>query len=181
MKTVVVDVDLTLVDTLTPWITWWEGKTGKEFNWEIIGPGSSVNTQLESEMTREETMAYWRQEDLYDSLLPLPRAYSVLKWYKAQGYDIYFVSKCEDEHYQSKLRFLDEHFPFHDGLISTPRKHFIEADIYFEDFGPYIKDIIKHRPHAKVYQYVTKANSYKLVPGAKVMTSWEDYYELHFA
>ena len=179
MKTIVVDVDLTLVDTLTPWVEWWEFMTDSKFDWDNINKDYSINDQLKTKMTREEYMEYWRKADLYDDLEPLPGAKETLKWYSAMGCEIYFVSKCEQGHVKSKQRFLDKHFPFHDGLINTKYKHMIEADIYFEDHVPYIKEIRKHRPHSQVYQFVTRDNSYQLVDGTRAMKSWENHFELH--
>ena len=177
MKTIAVDVDLTLVDTLTPWVEWWEFMTDSKFDWTKVGPDFSINDQLKTKMTRKEYMVWWNRADLYDDLEPNPGAMRTLRWYHDMGAEIYFVSKCEDGHYKSKVRFLDKYFPFADGLINTPHKELINADVYFEDHVDYTRKIVNKRPHAKVYQFVTRDNEYQLVDGAIPMKTWENFLE----
>ena len=179
MKTIVVDVDLTLVDTLTPWVEWWEFMTDSKFDWTKVGPDFSINDQLKTKMTRKEYMVWWNRADLYDELKPHEGSRQLLRWYSALGYEIFFVSKCEPGHFQSKVRFLSKYFPFHSGLINTAAKHSIEADIYFEDHVDYTQKILNKRPHAKVYQFVTRDNEYQLCKGAIPLKSWSDINELY--
>ena len=179
MKSIVVDVDLTIVDTLTPWVTWWEEQTGQSFPWDKIGPELSFNEALGVHMSRDNSMIYWNQSDLYDDLMPLDGSVKVLELL-SHAYEIYFVSHCQKGHYDSKLRFLNKYFPFHSGLINTQNKYAIEADIYFDDHVDYTQKIVDKRPHADVYQFVTADNEYQLVDGATPMYSWRDFNELHF-
>ena len=179
MKTIVVDVDLTLVDTLTPWVEWWEFMTDSKFDWTKVGPDYSINKQLLEKMTHDEYMVFWNKSDLYDDLVPREGALTLLRWYSALGYEIYFVSKCEPGHFKSKVRFLDKYFPFSEGLINTKHKHTIEADIYMEDHVEYTQAILDSRPHAKVYQFVTRDNEYQLCDGAEHIKEWGDISELH--
>ena len=181
MKLVVVDVDLTVVDTLTPWITWWEKQCRKKFDWNKVSKDFSINDQLVTGMKLEDYMKYWDREDLYDDLEPIEGSVKALKLLKDMGYDIFFVSNCIDGHVKSKLRFLDKYFPFHDGLVSTANKHMIKAEIYFDDHVEYIDNIVEHRPNAKVYQFVTRDNEYQLNPKAIPIKTWGEFDELHFA
>ena len=178
---IAVDVDLTLVDSLTPWTKWWEEKTGATFPWDKIGPELSINDALQLEMPREETVKYWLQDDLYDNLKPHAGSIQTLKFLSFK-YDVFFVSHCQDEHLDSKLRFLDKFFPFHSGLINTQNKAGIEADMYFDDHVAFTKTIVEKRPNAKIFQFVTRDNEYQLVKGAVPMKSWETFLdELYFA
>ena len=179
-RSIAVDVDLTIVDSLTPWIKWWSLRTGKSFNWSEVSKEYSINKQLESAMTREETLEFWKNPALYDGLSPLVGSRNALRLLKSTGHNVFFVSNCEDAHFDSKKRFLDKFFPFHDGLINTHRKHEIEADIYFDDHVDYVDKIIANRPHSKVYQFVTKDNEYQLNSEATPLHCWTDFVNLHF-
>ena len=179
-RSIGVDVDLTIVDTLTEWVEWWEEKTGKEFPWHKIGSDFSINDALKEHMDATAVLDFWKKEDLYDDLEPIYGVFKTLSLLST-GYDIYFLSHCQPEHFESKKRFLDRYFPFHSGLINTSRKYQIECDIYFDDHCYYVEKIIEHRPHSKVYQYVTADNIYQLVDGATPLYTWSDFYELHLA
>lgn len=179
-RSIVVDVDLTLVDTLTPWIGWWEDKTGSKFDWNRVTPELSINKQLQEKMPREDSLEFWKDPNLYDNLVPLVGSVNALLTLKSLGYDVFFVSNCEESHVESKRRFLDKFFPFHDGLINTCQKYSIEADIYFDDHVEYVDKIIKNRPYAKVYQFVTRDNQYQLNDHATPLRCWRDFNELHF-
>ena len=180
-KAIVVDVDLTLVDTLSVWVAWWEKKTESKFPWEKIGPDFSINNALQTKMSRDMTTKFWEQCDLYDNLEPLPGSIQTLKWLSAK-YEIFFVSHCHPKHLNSKRKFLDKFFPFHDGLINTQHKYAIDADIYFDDHVAFTQKIVAMKPNATVYQFVTRDNEYQLVDGAIPMKTWEGFIdELHFA
>ena len=48
-KSIGVDVDLTIVDTLTEWVEWWEEKTGKE---PLVKHTESVRSVRERALSR---------------------------------------------------------------------------------------------------------------------------------
>mgnify|MGYP002640290601 CR=1 FL=1 len=179
-RSVVVDVDLTVVDTLTPWVTWWEKRVDTKFDWSAVNKDLSINKQLHQLMSCEEALTFWRNPELYDNLTPLTGSRNALRLLKSMGYDLFFVSNCEDDHVESKRRFLDKYFPFHDGLIDTCQKHSIEADIYFDDHVEYVDKILKNRPYAKVYQFVTPDNEYQLNTKATPLHNWRDFAKLQF-
>ena len=110
-RSIGVDVDLTIVDTLTEWTEWWEAKTGKEFPWHKIGSDFSINDALKEHMDADAILEFWKQEDLYDNLEPIYGVFQTLSLLST-GYDIYFLSYCQPEHFESKKRFLDRYFPF---------------------------------------------------------------------
>lgn len=138
-KVIAVDVDLTVVDTLTPWLKWFKDRTGKD----VLNEDN--NYSLIPEMTRLmngdvsfHPLDFWKQKDLYDFLKPLPDCVEVLKELHKRNWKIIFVSSCISEHIDSKIRFLDRYFrcgvnyeytPF----ISTHDKHYVRYDLLIDD------------------------------------------------
>ncbi len=168
-KVACIDVDLTVVDTLIPWINWWEKETEMDFPWEELSPNNSINKILFKHLPS--ALDFWEKEDLYDLLLPIKHSVDVLKRISID-HDVYFVTKCTEGHYNSKVRFLNKFFPFNSGVINTPYKHLIEADLFVEDHTEYVKDILNKRPGSKVYQFMTEDNKYQKVDGAVHVDCW---------
>lgn len=117
---VLVDVDETIVETNDAWKHWARIYT---------------NTYLDFDkfITDEKLIAFWRQKDLYDHLLPRPEAVAVLKFLDSSpGLEIHFASHCYDEHIESKKKFLKDWFPFY--------KSFTNASTYKEIYAQYVID-----------------------------------------
>lgn len=149
------DVDLTVVDTLTPWLV--------EF--QVVTGGRRVlnldrNYSLEPEMYRimaevglttdvYRPMEFWDRSDLYDNVNPLPMARQVLHRLNSEGHDIVFVSSCIAGHIESKKRFLDKHFCYHAGFVDTVDKHWVDYDVLIDDRIKHMALGHKHRPNAK--------------------------------
>lgn len=148
---VVVDVDLTVVDTLTPWLEEFYQVTGKR----VLNEDG--NYDLLPEMTRlmEEAgvkgynpYSFWERADLYDNLLPMEGCIQALKRYKTYGWDVVFASACVPGHTKSKMKFLDEFFPFKDGFIATHEKHFLDYALLIDDKLYHMKKGESYRPWA---------------------------------
>ena len=100
-----VDVDLTVVDTLTEWLNWYERETGHKIK-SFEGLSWNINRLM---VNHKDPMSFWRQGDLYDGLKPLKNSVEVLEKL-SQNHQVVFVSHCEPEHEFSKRKFLDKYF-----------------------------------------------------------------------
>lgn len=143
------DVDLTVVDSLTPWLNWIKNVTGSHFQF-VFGdkhdnrwveayhqmPEYFKNVDYFGSMDLEELthemMAYWKQPDLYMNMAPLPSSVSAVHEL-SQTYEVVFVSHCISEHTESKKQFLRAHFGRHIPLIDASAKEFIDYDVIVDD------------------------------------------------
>lgn len=125
-----VDVDGTVVDSVTPWLdellpNW------KEYDLEYRN--GSLNVQLANILGKslDEVLEYWKTIS-YQSLKPINGCVEKLEELSKFG-TIVFVTTCVQDHMLSKMKFLDEHFPFHGDIISAKRKDLIKLDVMIED------------------------------------------------
>lgn len=148
---IAIDVDLTVVDTLAPWLDEFKYITGLEVK------NSDRVYSLEPEMyelIRQsgvppfDPMTFWRDPSLYDMLTPLPGCVDVINQLIDAGYTVIFVSSCFSAHTDSKERFLKKWFPRHHGFISTTDKHFVDYLVLIDDRIKHMELGIQHRPHA---------------------------------
>lgn len=179
-RIIAIDVDLTIVDTLTPWIKWFINKTGIPFGKEDITQyyiGSLMKAKTKDYgIDGFDPNDYWRIPDLYDYLSPLYDAYEVINSLIDDGLDIVFVSKCYPEHIDSKKDFLMAHFgqvPF----VSTSEKYMVRYDYFIDD---HLNNIIageSRNPDASHMLY-TGVNSDTFGLGEthqiKIMNNWYD-------
>ena len=147
---IAVDVDLTVVDTLTPWMKWFDRKAGKSIRNES---GSYDLVPEMREIMKEQgvdfdPMEWWRQPDLYDYMIPITAAVDKLKLASMCGYEVVFVSSCIPEHTKSKQDFLKQWFPFAKGFIATHDKHFVDYDVLIDDKIEHIRLGEMRRPKA---------------------------------
>ena len=85
------DVDGTVVDSITPWLSWYKFRTGHELTEETL----EGKTDLASLMTHHSTpVDYWRQGDLYDTMEPLEGVKDFIDRMKDSGHEVVFVSYC---------------------------------------------------------------------------------------
>ena len=147
-----IDVDLTVVDTVTPWKKWYTSLTGHD-----LGEITSENNDLETLMrNHNDPLKFWRRPDLYDDLVPLEDAKKYIPLLKELGLTIIFVSTCMPEHEDSKRFFLQRHFPFMDGFVSTGDKKFVQCDYFVDDYKKNCKQLMDK---ASVYQIKSELNS----------------------
>lgn len=167
-----VDIDLTLVDTLWPWINWFNEKAKNAFDLSPLywGPTGNKFQPISrqcyldfkgdlailmrerqigiNEILKFEPMSFWRQEDLYDDMSPLPGSMEFLTGlYRSlmateRFSDVQFVaiSKCEPEHERSKRRFIEREFKdMFSGFVSTDEKHLVAIDCLLDDNPKYVQ------------------------------------------
>jgi 5'(3')-deoxyribonucleotidase len=153
-KIIAVDVDLTVVDSLSSWVEWYHTLTGHNIEEDL----KTKTYGIEELMHRHSTpMDFWRKPDLYDNLQPIEDCVDVLTYLSGE-YDIIFVSKCEPEHQRSKEYFIKRNFPFSKGFISTGDKEFIKADIFIDDYEKFLTKIKNQNEFIKVYMHKTRLN-----------------------
>jgi len=151
-KILAIDVDLTVVDTVTPWKEWYTNLTGHELG-EITSDSNDLETLMKN---HNDPLQFWRKPDLYDNLKPLDGALEYIPKLKDLGLDIVFVSACMSEHEQSKRFFLQRNFPYMDGFISTGDKSFVRCDYFVDDYKKYCRQMTEH---AVVFHIKTDLNT----------------------
>lgn len=166
-----VDVDLTVVDSLNPWITWYRDLTGHDITEEI----SSVNNDLQDLMKRHsDPLAFWKKPDLYDKLEPFEEAITVLRNLHEQGHTIIFVSTCFPEHENSKRMFIQRNFPFSSGFISTGDKQFVKMDVFIDDYKKNLVQVKTIQPDCFCYHFDSGINT----KGRYEYGDWDRFQEL---
>lgn len=146
---IAVDVDLTVVDTLTPWMHWLEEFTDEKVKNE--SGAYNLEPEIREILLRAgrddvDPLEYWKNPCLYDYREPIPGAVENLKKFYQE--DIVFVSSCFPEHTASKIRFLEKHFPFAAGFIATHDKHFVGYDVLIDDKLEHMRLGLQHRNRA---------------------------------
>lgn len=148
---IAVDVDLTVVDTLTPWFEWLRQYSDEpvknEHNKYDLAP------EMESILDRAgyrdvDPLDYWRQHNLYHKLDPIPGCVEALEKAHKIGWNVVFVSSCFAEHTNSKAWMIKRHFPFAAGFIATHDKHFVAYDVIIDDRLDHMRLGTQHRPHS---------------------------------
>ena len=152
-KVIGVDVDLTVVDTFTPWMTWFEEQSGgikvknEDGVYDLVPEMKEILKSIGKEDVNP--FAFWCQEDLYDDLMPLSWAVTALWSLKNRGHRVVFVSSCVPEHTASKIRFLDKWFGWRSGFIATHEKEFVNYDVLIDDKLAHLHLGHRERPTAR--------------------------------
>ena len=166
---IAIDVDLTVVDTVTPWKEWYTKLTGHD-----LGEITSENNDLETLMKQHnDPLKFWRKPDLYDDLKPIPEAELYIHELKKLDTEIVFVSACMPEHEESKRMFLRRNFKFQHGFVSTSDKQYVKCDYFIDDYKKYCEMMIGN---SKVFQIKTSLNSPD-IEGRFPYVDWEEIYE----
>lgn len=134
-----VDVDLTVVDTGRAWYKFLS--TVSELSVPSFDEYMQIVKEVPYDLTKvffdldmNKCLDYWREEYLYDTLMPLPNVVDVLEDLKVnKRYEIVFVSTIKGNHHKSKYYFLKKHFPFMDGFIATKEKKYANVHMMVDD------------------------------------------------
>lgn len=166
MKTktpILVDVDLTFVDSGWPWLDWMVSV------YQIPADHDAMQGDLDSfglfnynlskyfpNRCKEAIPPYefWEDPHLYDKLVPLPGAVEAIRRLHEAGHPIRFVSYCKKGHFSSKVRFLKRHCPFldleggeGDGFYATKYKAGVAGGIIIDDRNQFLNqfpdDVVK--------------------------------------
>lgn len=172
-----VDVDLTVVDSLTPWMAWFSKETGINFDpttqstYDLV---PAMKSKLdEAGVINFNPFDYWKKSDLYDDLQPLPGAVEAIS-YLQRNYDLklLFVSHCVPSHEDSKIRFLKRCFKDYD-FISTRAKGYVDYDLIVDDNIEVLSEAMKIRPNSPHVAFRYFNTGMKLQPGMMTMDHWD--------
>lgn len=158
---VIVDVDLTFVDSGSPWMKWLELVYGVAPDW-TKGPGNGqVHYNLskyfpEPKVHQIDAYEFWEDPYLYDKLVPMVGAVEALEEIKRAGHPIRFVSFCKNGHFSSKARMLKRytsHFldlekgSTGDGFYATKVKSGVAGGVIIDDrhqfLNQFAADVLK--------------------------------------
>jgi 5'(3')-deoxyribonucleotidase len=76
----------------------------------------------------EDPLDFWRDENLYDNLVPMESAVEKLEQL-SKYFGIVFVSRLKGNHHRSKVYFLKKHFPFMTGFVGTHEKWLLNESL----------------------------------------------------
>lgn len=168
------DVDLTVVDALTNWFKWYKFKTGHDlFHIMEAGEDHGFNVQ-ELMINHSSPLDYWKQEDLYDTLEPLPGCVEKINQMKEAGHEIIFISYCFAGHLDSKVSFLKRFFGSDIVFIDTKHKEYVQMDAMFDDHSTFLEKIKDRQPDCLLIQKKTSINSI-LETAHSSFENWEDF------
>lgn len=107
-----VDVDMTVVDVLQPWVQW----MGINHPEDYIHPAyESLDGHYNHHLADlygvdpDQINDFWKKNDLYDNLQPMDGSVEAYKKLK-EHFDVYFLTICYAGHKDSKQSFLQRHF-----------------------------------------------------------------------
>jgi 5'(3')-deoxyribonucleotidase len=176
-KTIGIDVDITLVDVISPrngWFDWLNSISGCKFkNWSTFHESCcDVNGMLDydlikyfPEVTQSEGFSFWQQYNLYHKFKPHPDAVEVINEL-ARDYNILFVSMCQSGHFKSKVQFLKDNFDItkgHFGFNATHEKHFSKFDILIDDRNKFLNQVTNLKiPKIKYSSIYTQCEELKV-------------------
>lgn len=175
-----VDVDLTVVDTLKPWLAWLFNKTGV-----MLEPSDMSQYDMMPIMRQKcaemgfinfDPFDYWRGKDIYDNLMPIQHCADNLYGLAAYlGCELVFVSQCVPEHETSKRLFLQRHFSPH-SFVSTSSKWTVDYDYIIDDNAKVMAEGLLKRPQAKHIQFEGICHPWacKDNDGRFRLTGWSD-------
>lgn len=152
---ILVDVDLTFVDSGWPWLDWMSSVYQVEADHEamrndrnLLGLYNYNLSKYFPNRCKEAIPPYefWEDPHLYDKLVPLPGAVEGLRRLHEAGHPIRFVSYCKKGHFSSKVRFLKRHCPFLDledgtdgsGFYATKVKAGVAGGVIIDDRNKFL-------------------------------------------
>lgn len=176
MKTIMVDVDMTLVDSVSGWLRWFEIRSGRN-----IEPTRYHLEEIMKDYINEDPLNYWRQPDMYKSLNPYAKSVETIRKLVDEGFDLVFVT-WSPYHGQIKAKdeWLAEHYGSDIPVVHTDMKHYIDCDIMIDDNEWMIRDVLGRRPRTEILKMETTMNAnYHGEHPQRVLTmkNWEDIQE----
>lgn len=180
---ILVDVDLTFVDSGWPWLYWMEsvyqipadvGLMDKDyeekglFNYNL---SKYFPTRCKEAI---EPYEFWEDPHLYDKMTPIAGAVDAIRRLHEAGHPIRFVSYCKKGHFSSKVRFLKRHCPFLDldngtdgsGFYATKVKAGVAGGVIIDDRNQFLNqfpdDVIKIKFDTPFSQDVDPRTNYDL-------------------
>jgi 5'(3')-deoxyribonucleotidase len=157
-KIIALDVDLTVVDPLPKWISWFEAKTGTKFPQDKLRGHKLEKVMKQYMKTDENPLDFWNISDLYDDLEPIAESVKYYQEAVGLGYEVLFVTASMHGHMDSKTNFLNKHFPMNSGIIHTKFKQYVKMDILVDDNEHFINEVQIKQPDTKCFMVKTILN-----------------------
>lgn len=169
---IAIDIDLTVVDTLTPWLMWLD-RRGLTFPADAFMESSNKNwlthydrmpefahahsfTDMDKDELTKAHMDFWSEPKLYDLLSPVPGAVGKIRQMARpveQGglnAEIVFVSHCIAGHKDSKVELIKHFFArMNWDFVDTRAKHRVNYDVLIDDNPSIMQLCIERNPRAK--------------------------------
>lgn len=160
MALIGIDVDQCIVPTCWQWANWVEKRYGK------------VVKHYSKKYDNEKYMIWWKDKYLYDCIYPFPDAIKFINKL-AEEHQIWFITKCFDEHIESKKRFCDKYFKYNRFFNSSFNKGecFDGVLHYMIDDRPSILDTFKKTKTYRINYSVEPSDDKYL------LMSWKEIYE----
>ena len=188
-EAIIVDVDLTVVDSGWPWLYWMEAVYNTTADYDRMAIDRELhgllNYNLSAYFPNRCTQAlspyeYFEDPHLYDKLLPLPGVVDAIYRLWKAGHPIRFVSYCKKGHFSSKVRFLKRHFPFIDldsgacgsGFYATKNKAGVSGRYVIDDRHEFLNQFPDDVLKIKFKTQYTQSEEPKVVYDL-VSNNWE--------
>lgn len=161
---ILIDVDLTFVDSGWPWLEWMENvyqipadrllmeKDHAQYGLFNYNLSKYFPTRCKQAI---EPYEFWEDPHLYDKMVPREGAVEAVRRLHEAGHPIRFVSYCKKGHFSSKVRFLKRHCPFLDldngtdgsGFYATKVKAGVAGGVIIDDRNQFLNqfpdDVVK--------------------------------------
>lgn len=202
------DVDLTLVDSLKPWVDWFNrDNTDKSAFCDGHGPRPFQPISEECYLAYQgdlailmrerahrawssyhDPMEWWRNPDLYDDMKPVSKALEFMVALRERlerhfhNVEYVAVSKCEPEHERSKWGFIRREFTDQfSGFVSTDDKHLLAVDCLIDDNPKYVGPCVSNN----IFSIYCPHGNYdpsvvdKLISEfGRLYYNWQDWYPI---
>ncbi|WOZ57518.1 5'(3')-deoxyribonucleotidase [Pseudomonas phage vB_PseuGesM_254] len=127
-KILAVDVDEVVLSIWPRWLEWLNMVTNKDVEEHEV----NMNYSLMEYFPEIDALDFWRQNYLYDTMIPRSDCLNAL-WDLKEHMDIGFVTYCKAGHFSSKCRFLKRYFPFVKFINATKEKGYTLCDYAIDD------------------------------------------------
>lgn len=171
---IALDIDLTLVDSLTPWIGWYKHQTGHDLA-DIFTDQQDRGFNIQDLMLQHSSpLDYWKSTTLYDNLEPLPNSIEAVRALQELGHDIIFVSYCFPSHIDSKIAFIKRNFGPDVKFIDTKHKEYVKMDMIVDDHSEFLLNVQKLQPDCIT---ITKKTPINAVKTDLYFEEWSEFLE----
>jgi 5'(3')-deoxyribonucleotidase len=150
-KTIMIDIDDTVVDMINPWKQWYRDESGGEL---II---ENNTFRLDLMTSHVDPLEFWSNPELYEDKVANPNAVDFVNKYK-DTFNIIFCSWCFVEHKKSKEDFIKREFGRFP-LIDTKYKQYVKCDIAIDDRINFLHSIKEANQDVEAIHYNNGNNS----------------------
>lgn len=162
--TILIDVDLTFVNSDKAWLQWMEQVYKQPPDYKAMADDCyrsgllnyNLSVYFDTEGKKEiSPYDFWEDPFLYDKLTPIEGAVEAIEKLHQAGHPIGLVSYCKKGHFGSKVRFLKANLPFLDldsqnngcGFYATKYKAGVRGGVIIDDRNAFLNqfsdDVVK--------------------------------------